>query len=115
MESCRRIIGDIVSYNYQKDERISDGLIVLNDIPKRGSRDVYILLEKIKKFPRTNHLSMYIATFALLRYFNLYLKNGQYELSDLMYNPNEESEEEYINRIKELVNSTDELAQIFEE
>lgn len=57
---------------------------------------------------------MYIATFALLRYFNLYLKDGQYELSDLLYHPNEESEEEYINRIEGLVRSTDELVQIFE-
>lgn len=115
LESCRRIIGDIVSYNYQRDEKITAGLIVLDDIPQKGSRDVYILLEKIKKFPKTNHLSIYIATFALLRYFNLYLKNGQHELFDLMYNPNEESEEEYINRIKTLVNLKDELVHIFEE
>lgn len=114
LESCRRILGDIISYNYQKEEKISDGLIVLNDIPRKGSRDVYILLEKIKNFPHTNHLSMYIVTFALLRYFNLYLKDGQYELSDLLYNPNEESEEEYINRIEGLVRSIDELVQIFE-
>ena len=114
LESCRRILGDIISYNHQKEEKISDGLIVLNDIPKKGSRDVYILLEKIKKFPQTKHLSMYIATFALLRYFNLYLQDGQYELSDLFYNPNEESEEEYVHRIKKMVSSTEELTQIFE-
>lgn len=99
LESCRRLLGDIVSYNAKSQIKINNGLMVLNNFPKEGSRDIYTLIEKIKSFPSTADLHLYITTFSLLRNYVLRFSKNVYSLSDLFLDMASETNEDYKNRL----------------
>lgn len=68
-----------------------------------GSRDVYNLLEKMKKFPTTNDINIYMTTFSYLRTIYLYLKPSIfYSFKDLFFNPIEEDIYAYQRKIENL-------------
>lgn len=99
LESCRRLLGDIVSHNAKSQTKINNGLMVLNNFPKEGSRDIYTLIEKIKSFPSTADLHLYITTFSLLRNYVLRFSKNVYSLSDLFLDMASETNEDYKNRL----------------
>lgn len=99
LESCRRLLADIVSYNFKSEKKIISGLMVLSNFPKEGSRDIYTLIEKVKNFPHTTELSLYITTFSLLRYYTLNMKKNQFSFSDLFWNMISETSKEYTERL----------------
>lgn len=99
LECCRRLLSDLVLYNHRSDTKIKNGLMVINDFPKQGSRDVITLIKSIKSFVNTSDISIYITTFSLLRYFALNLDSGDYELNDLFFNVAEITEEEYLKKL----------------
>ncbi len=99
LECCRRLLADIVTHNHKNKRKIDNGLMVLSDIPKEGSRDVYNQVKSIKKFPNTAHLKMYATTFALLRYYTLNNLGKNIPYKDLFFKIGLESKEEYLERI----------------
>ncbi len=102
LESCRRLLGDIVQYNFKNQKnRIDTGLMVLKTIPKAGSRDVITLLEKMLKFPGTAEMNIFITTFDLLRIFTMKFKKNQYSFEQLFYNAALEDCAKYSQRMKE--------------
>lgn len=99
LECCRRLLADIVLHNHKNELKIKNGLMVLNDFPKEGSRDVVPLIQKIREFESTSGINFYITTFSLLRYFVLHLEKKQYEFEDLLFNTSSSSKEEYLKKI----------------
>lgn len=99
LESCRRLLGDIVSQNHNSERKIDAGLMVLNNLPKEGSRDVYTFIEKIAQFPNTKHLKIYATTFTLLRHFAMKVKKNEYAVNDLLFNMTSEQPQEYIDKL----------------
>ena len=99
LECCRRLLADIILYNHRNDIKIRNGLMVINDFPKQGSRDVFTLIKSIKKFENTSNINIYITTFSLLRYFALHLEVMDYELDDLLFNASRITEEEYSKKL----------------
>lgn len=83
LESVRRLIGDFLLYS-PADRKIQIGIVVLQELPKEGSREVYNVLESLKKFPTTSDYKFYFTTFRLLRFFALKLKESNYEFDDLL-------------------------------
>jgi hypothetical protein len=116
LESCRRLLSDIVTYNHDNSKKINNGIMVLSNFPKEGSRDVYNQIEKIKKFPKTSHLMLYATTFALLRYYTLNIPQKDIPYEKLFYKIGTETKEEFLKRIIEAGYVTEEIAnQIFDE
>lgn len=99
LESCRRLLGDIVSHNFKSGTKIKSGLMVLSNFPKTGSRDIYTLMEKIKAFPHTSDLTIYITTFSLLRNFALRFEKNKYSLKDLFLDMMSETSDTYKDRL----------------
>ena len=102
LESCRRLLGDIVSQNHNSDRKIDAGLMVLNNLPQEGSRDVYTFIEKIKQFPNTKHLKIYATTFTLLRHFAINVKKNKYTVDDLLFNMSTEQPNKYVDKLMKL-------------
>lgn len=97
LESLRRILGAILTC-YQ-GLKITNGLIVLSHIPAEGSRDVYEVIKKLRTFPTTKNIHIYLTTFSILKTLCLYLPEGTYGLTDLFYDCVGESKKEYITRV----------------
>lgn len=110
LECCRRLLADLVLYNHRNDTKIKNGLMVINDFPKQGSRDVFTLIKSIKSFVNTSDISIYITTFSLLRYFALNLGSVDYELNDLFFNVAENTEEEYLKKLLDSEKITQEIS-----
>ena len=83
LESVRRLIGDFLLCS-PTDRAINTGIVVLNDIPKAGSRDVYEVVKKLSEFPTTDKYQIYFTTFRLLRLLALNLKCTDFSYSDLL-------------------------------
>ena len=116
LECCRRLLADIVLYNYRNDTKVRNGLMVINDFPKQGSRDVFPLIKSVKEFENTSDINIYITTFSLLRYFVLNLKAIDYELDDLLFNASKITEEEYLKKLLDSGEITQEISsEIFKE
>lgn len=116
LECCRRLLADIMIYNHNNEKKIKNGLIVLNDFPKQGSRDVFTLIGSIKEFKSSSDLNIYITTFSLLRYYMLNIKISNYELDDLLFNASKNTKEEYLQKLLTSKLITDEISsKIFEE
>ncbi len=98
LECCRRLIGAFITYEGHIGS-IRNGLIVLQDFPKEGSREVFNVIEKLASFPSTKDYQIYFCTFSLLRHMMLKLNTTNLALSDLFYNPRNESIEEYKQRM----------------
>ncbi|MDE7228603.1 MAG: hypothetical protein K2N31_09825 [Treponemataceae bacterium] len=99
LESCRRLLNDIVSYNFKCEKKIKNGLMVLNNFPKEGSHDIFTVIEKLKLFPYTSDLNIYITTFSLLRNFAMRFEKNKYALKDLFLNMMSETTDAYQNRL----------------
>lgn len=100
LESCRRLLGDFLTYRGQLSEEVNYGLIVLKDFPSETSRDVYNLISKIKEFPKTSNKEIGLTTFSLLRKFALASHNILFP-KQLFFNPMNESLSDYKKRIAE--------------
>lgn len=101
LECCRRLLADIVLHNNKSENKIKNGIMVLNDFPKEGSRDVIPLIKKLQDFDTTSGINVYITTFSLLRYFVLNAETDLYSLEDLFFNASSSSYEEYLNKLLE--------------
>lgn len=100
LECCRRILADMLTYNFRNDNRkIKAGIIVLPELPKEGARDVYTLIQYIRAFPKTADLDIYITTFTLLRYFSLHIRKNQCAYKELFFNIAEEKMDIYRSRL----------------
>ena len=99
LECFRRILADFVLHNHNNARKIEDGLVVLSNIPKEGSRDVYNQVKKIMDFPYTSKLRLYVTTFALLRYYTLNNLGKDIPFGELFYKIGNETKEEYLERI----------------
>lgn len=97
LECTRRLLGDILTY--KNIANIESGLIVLQEIPAMGSRDVYNVLQKISEFPTTKNLEIYITTISILRWLMMHNGSKAYELRDIGYNPRKETKEDYLAKI----------------
>lgn len=99
LECCRRLIGAFITYEGNIGA-IKNGLIVLHEFPKEGSRDVFKVIEKLSSFPTTREYKIFFCTFSLLRHMMLKVDTTNYNLSDLFYYPyNNETIGQYQNRI----------------
>lgn len=97
LECVRRLLGDIIKYS--DSHRIRTGIVVLSELPHKGSRDVYNLISKLRTFPTTTDIQVYMTTFSVLRKMCLTLPSKGYLFDDIFYNPNNEEVEMYLSRI----------------
>lgn len=100
LESCRRLLGDILTQNHSSDRKLDAGIMVLSHLPKPGSRDIFTLTEKVASFPHTKHLKIYATTFALLRHFAMNVEKNKYKPDMIFYELTTESIDEYKERLK---------------
>lgn len=101
LECARRLLGDILTY--RRSAKVDSGLIILQDLPKEGSCDVFNVLEKIKVFPTTHSIDIFITSIPIIRWLALHATSSQFEVKDIAYNPLIESKEEYLDRINGLL------------
>lgn len=99
LECCRRLLADIVMHNYNKSKKMSNGLMVLSRFPNEGSRDIFTLIDCIKRFPNTSNLKIFITTFSLLRFFVINHTEKNMPFNELFYSPTDESKEVYTKRL----------------
>lgn len=97
LESVRRILGDIVLYS--SNRIITNGVIVLSQLPKQGSRDVYTVLEKLNSFPTTGNINIYMTTFSILRALNFFLIPGEYGFADLFFDSKSDDYPFYLEKV----------------
>lgn len=83
LESVRRLIGDFLLYS-PADRKIQIGIVVLQELPREGSRDVYNVLESLKSFPTTSNYKFYFTTFKLLRFIALHIEFSDFDFEDLL-------------------------------
>ena len=95
LESVRRIIGDFLLYS-PSDRKIQIGIVVLQELPREGSRDVYNVLDALKAFPTTSNYKFYFTTFKLLRFIALHIEFSDFDFEDLLLDLSEN------NNIKDL-------------
>lgn len=110
LECSRRLLGDILTY--RSAINITEGLIVLRDIPALGSRDIYNVLEKVKLFPSTKNISIYITSIPILRWLTLHSVKDSFTISDIGYNPLSESKEEYVLRLNTFLDTDHQIIDI---
>lgn len=105
LECVRRLLGDIIKYSGVHE--VQRGVIVLSRLPQIGSRDIYNLLSKLKKFPTTNRIKIFITTFSHLRAMFLHLNTTDklYGFNDIFYCPTDENIYEYQKKIERLFDS----------
>lgn len=101
LECLRRILGDIVTYSQSRP--ITNGIIVLSALPKSGSRDMFSVVEKMKAFPTTKNLSIYITTFSILRMLCMAGVKRDDNLRSFLYDCANENESAYIKRIAKVI------------
>ncbi len=100
LESTRRLLGDILMFSNNKN--ILNGILVLSNLPESGSRDVYTVIDKIKSFPKTENIRIYMTTFSILRKLCLFMNPGEHKFSDLFYDCSCESVDDYYERIENI-------------
>ena len=106
LECCRRLIGAFITYEGHIGP-IRNGLIVLQEFPREGSRDVFNVIDKLSKFPTTKDCCIYFCTFSLLRHMMLKMETMGLTLADLFYNPQKETVAGYLYRIDGVDNETE--------
>ena len=84
LECCRRLIGAFITYEGHIGP-IRNGLIVLHEFPKEGSRDVFNVIDKMMAFPTTRDCKIYFCTFSLLRHMMLKSNTSNLTLAELFY------------------------------
>lgn len=113
LESVRRLLGDRLLYS-PSDREIKNGVVVLKCMPQKGSRDVYNLLENIKKFPTTKDMNIYVTTFSILRLLALNLQHAELTLSEVLFNVLNETDKQYVNKISQWITDGKILRQLEE-
>lgn len=108
LESCRRILGDIVLHNDHYDMNTDSGIMVFNKLPKQGT-NVYTLIESLTRFPKTKYIKIYATTFSLLRYFAMNIHKNEYKVSDLLFDMTSEQADEYIQKLNDIGFLTEEM------
>ena len=99
LECLRNLLGDFLLYRGQFVDEVDTGLIVLTEIPSRGSSNVYTVIERMRMFPNLEAKSIYFTTFSMLRHLFLHPKNDSVVFEKVFYNPLKETVEEYTERI----------------
>lgn len=98
LECCRRLLGAFITYEGGLGP-IRNGLIILREFPREGSRDVFSVIEKLSSFPTTKDCSIYFCTFSMLRHMMLFLATEKKSLSELFFNPRHEHLSDYLQRL----------------
>lgn len=101
LECLRRILGDIVTYSQSR--AITNGIIVLSSIPKSGSRDMFSVVEKLKDFPTTRNIRIYITTFSILRSLCVSRVKRAVDFRTFFFDCTNESGKQYQERIKQAI------------
>lgn len=100
LECCRNLMGDFLLYEGQFSKEVSTGLIVLKEIPRKGSSNVFNVIEKMHVFPKLEKKQIYFTTFSFLRHLFLsHIPSGA-SFDTLFFNPLNESYYEYSIRIQ---------------
>lgn len=100
LECFRRLLGDMAMHNANgSNQSIETGIIVLSNLPKAGSRDVYTLAKKVRSFPGTSNVKIYVTTFQLLRHFMLSSFASEEPVDTLLFEIVNEEPTDYINRL----------------
>ena len=113
LECCRRLIGAFITYEGHIGP-IRNGLIVLHEFPKEGSRDVFNVIDKMMAFPTTRDCKIYFCTFSLLRHMMLKSNTSNLTLAELFYNPMVGTTKDYLQRIVEKADTDREQIQSFD-
>ncbi len=101
LECLRRILGDVITFS--KSHPIANGIIVLSTLPKVGSRDVYAVINKMRKFPSTSGLKVYMTTISILRMFCVSKIPVGMDFDDLLFDCEKEDECAYMNRVAGII------------
>ena len=107
LECLRRILGDIVMFS--QTHPISNGIIVLSSLPKIGSRDIFSVLAKMKEFPTTRKLNVYITTFSDLRMLCLAGVTRVNDFKSVLFDCSNETQTTYESRIRQLLSKATEV------
>lgn len=101
LECTRRLLGDFLTDPSKSN--INTGIVILQNLPKRGTHDVFDLLAKLTIFPTTTDVKIYFTTFEILRLLYLSLDSFEFNMDILFHNPLKENTMEYISRINRLL------------
>lgn len=100
LECTRRLLGDFLTN--PSNVSIKTGLVILQDLPERGTHDTFNTIKKLNTFPTTADVCIYFSTFDILRNLYLDLENYNYTMDELFHNPLVEDTAEYVSRINAL-------------
>jgi ferredoxin len=101
LECLRRILGDVVTYSQSR--MITNGIVVLSSFPKSGSRDVYSVVEKMRAFPTTRNIKVYITTFSILRMLCMAGVKRADDFHAFLFDCTSESEKVYLERVIKVI------------
>lgn len=101
LECLRRILGDLVTYSQSRP--ITNGIVILSSLPKSGSRDIYPVMEKMRNFPTTRKIKIYITTFSILRMLCMAGVKRADDFRTFLFDCANESEREYMKRVKQAI------------
>ena len=102
LECLRRILGDIITYSQSRI--ITHGIVVLSTFPKSGSRDMFSVISKLKDFPTTRNIKIYITTFSILRMLCAAGVNKADDFHTFLFDCTTESDERmYLKRLKQVI------------
>ena len=90
LESVRRLVGDFLLYS-PSDRKIQIGIVVLQELPREGSRDVYNVLDALQAFPTTSNYRFFFTTFKLLRFLALHMEFNDFDFEDLLLDLSKEN------------------------
>ena len=90
LESVRRLVGDFLLYS-PSDRKIQIGIVVLQELPREGSRDVYNVLDALQAFPTTSNYRFFFTTFKLLRFLALHMDFNDFDFEDLLLDLSKEN------------------------
>ena len=83
-------MGDFLLYS-PSDRKIQIGIVVLQELPREGSRDVYNVLDALRAFPTTSNYKFFFTTFKLLRFLALHLEFNDFDFEDLLLDLSKEN------------------------
>lgn len=107
LESVRRLLGDSLIYS-PSGHRITTGIIVLQEMPRVGSRNIFEVLEKMKSFPTTGNICVYLTTFKLLRFLALHFQHAEFTFDQFLFDPMNETPDQYVSKVCSLNQNIDE-------
>lgn len=101
LECYRSLLEDFLMYKGQFADEVDKGLIVLKEIPRKGS-NIYGVIEKMREFPHLEAKKIYFTTFSLLRHLFLHKASEKAKFEELFFYPAGETLEAYAERISVL-------------